>query len=559
MNSESHRHFHPVVVSPGNSPLTTRRAFTLVELLVVITIIGILIALLLPAVQSAREAARRTQCGNNLKQLALAALSHEQSARHFPSGGWGWGWVGDPDHGYDIAQPGGWVFNILPFMDQRNLHDLQSGTTGVARATAAWKMLGTPIALINCPSRRPLALYPTWMTTAADFCSPVFASLSVPPQTPAAPPILVAKTDYGGNSGDNAQEPGFDWADGQGSQSYNDDAGPGNYADGVNAAGMAKWLRFCTPTDSGFQTGVIYEASMISLAQVTDGSSNTCLIGEKYLTPDNYFNGQDGADNESAYMGFNADICRWGGPKVGGGAIQDTPGNGQNQRIRQRPSHRIRNVVLRRFGARPQLLDRSDDARLALQSVRRTADRSDEVLIKWRVKSGEWRANSIKGTMMSRRHQTRNLLRYYFAKRVSRDAPAERCLSTLHSPLSTRRHSRFHTRRITRGDHNHRHPDHAKLLPSSPCNRPARRPGGRNVPTTSNNWETRRLVSKRCKSIFPAAVGVGLGPATPIMAPTGTNPAAGSTNCFPTWINRPCTMWHREKPGPPARRRPIAC
>ncbi len=82
-----------------------RRGFTLVELLVVITIIGILIGLLLPAVQSAREAARRTQCSNNIRQLALAALQHETANRSLPSGGWGWGWVGDPDHGYGLGSP----------------------------------------------------------------------------------------------------------------------------------------------------------------------------------------------------------------------------------------------------------------------------------------------------------------------------------------------------------------------------------------------------------------------------------------------------------------------
>jgi prepilin-type N-terminal cleavage/methylation domain-containing protein/prepilin-type processing-associated H-X9-DG protein len=91
-----------------------RRAFTLIEVLVVIAIIGILVALLLPAVQSARDSARRTQCANNLKQVGLALLSHETANKHFPSG-----YVSNFDSSGTDTGPGwGWASFILPQMEE---------------------------------------------------------------------------------------------------------------------------------------------------------------------------------------------------------------------------------------------------------------------------------------------------------------------------------------------------------------------------------------------------------------------------------------------------------
>ena len=135
------------------------RGFTLVELLVVITIIGILIALLLPAVQAAREAARRMQCSNNLKQLGLACLTHEQAHKFFPSGGWGHVWLGDPDQGFGKTQPGGWMFSVLPYVEQQALHGLGSGGTADQKADAVATLATTPLSVFNCPSRRGGKLY----------------------------------------------------------------------------------------------------------------------------------------------------------------------------------------------------------------------------------------------------------------------------------------------------------------------------------------------------------------------------------------------------------------
>jgi prepilin-type N-terminal cleavage/methylation domain-containing protein len=131
-----------------------RAAFSLVELLVVIAIIGVLTALLLPAVQKVRESAARTQCQNNLKQIGLAFHNHHGQHGYFPSGGADW-WStptyknGVPAIG--VRQEAGWGFQILPFIEADNIWKGGTATNDLDRIRVA---VGTTNPLFFCPSRR---------------------------------------------------------------------------------------------------------------------------------------------------------------------------------------------------------------------------------------------------------------------------------------------------------------------------------------------------------------------------------------------------------------------
>jgi prepilin-type N-terminal cleavage/methylation domain-containing protein len=115
--------------------------FTLVELLVVISIIGILVGMTLPAVQSVREAARRAKCSNHLHQMALAFHLHHDSHRFLPSGGWNWN--SQPNQAVGSDQQAGWGFQILPYIEAKNVFDSDPVIA-----------IGTPNSIFFCPSRR---------------------------------------------------------------------------------------------------------------------------------------------------------------------------------------------------------------------------------------------------------------------------------------------------------------------------------------------------------------------------------------------------------------------
>ncbi|MBN2023569.1 MAG: DUF1559 domain-containing protein [Pirellulales bacterium] len=269
------------------------RGFTLVELLVVIAIIGVLIALLLPAVQAARETARRIQCGNHLRQMGLAILSHHNAHRRFPSGGWGLYWIGEPERGTDEKQPGGWLFNILDYMELSNVRTMGEGLSGNARGAALATRCAMPVPGFVCPSRRPAKAFPD---THSNYCTAGFNGHMIV--------SMSFRSDYAACAGDQSTTQFFDDT-------------PERLVDGDNP--LWPW------PNTDHLTGVCFLRSAITIDDVSDGASQTYLVGEKYLNPDAYETGTDPGDREICYVGFNNDTFRtaYAAPKQDQPGVQD--------------------------------------------------------------------------------------------------------------------------------------------------------------------------------------------------------------------------------------------
>lgn len=260
------------------------RGFTLVELLVVIAIIGILVALLLPAIQAARESARRSTCQNHLRNIGQGFILHVDAYKFFPTGGWGYGWAGDPDKGAGRSQPGGWAFCILPFIEEQALYKLGQGTSTTAKMTSNGKRLQTPISIYNCPTRRRAEDFP--------FTLPASTYVNV------NEPSTVARSDYAGCGG---------------SQGYNTNGFAVVYGPDISylAKTETDLKNFFSSKKVTEMNGISHLRSETKPRHVSDGLSKTYTVGERYIHYLHYEDGTAGDDNQSWDCGYDWDSYRW--------------------------------------------------------------------------------------------------------------------------------------------------------------------------------------------------------------------------------------------------------
>ncbi len=262
-----------IAVFPALPFRSGRSGFTIVELLVTIAVIGIVIALLLPAVQYAREAARRTQCRNNLRQIAIGAQNFHSTYGSFPGNGWGFTWVGEPERAVGASQPAGWIYQLLPQLEAANLWSIGAGTTGAERLAALAQLCRTNLALFKCTSRPCDQLGP--QTTAFQYRNAVM-------------PEFVSRTDYAINEGDYITGT----RGGPSSLTEGDDP---NYA----------WR------DVSMATGVSWLRHGAKISDITDGTSNTYFAGEKYVSTRGYREAMDLGYDQSMFTGVDLDLNRW--------------------------------------------------------------------------------------------------------------------------------------------------------------------------------------------------------------------------------------------------------
>jgi prepilin-type N-terminal cleavage/methylation domain-containing protein len=245
----------------------SKNGFSLIELLVCVGILSILLGLLLPAVQAAREASRNVSCKNNMRQLGIATALHESTFQRIPGGGWGFSWVGDSSFGAGKGQPGGWLYSLLPFLELKNIQQLSDDGTPISREDALGQMLMKPVGVFTCPSRRPPNLEPfLGVYQFRNATNPLFAFK----------PDVAFPNVMGPVSSSPKDVKAYQWPHKQAS-------------------------------------GVFFSGSSLRLSDIPDGLSNTYFVGEKYVRSRKAVGtlDRDFGDDQAALIGDDSDIRRW--------------------------------------------------------------------------------------------------------------------------------------------------------------------------------------------------------------------------------------------------------
>jgi prepilin-type N-terminal cleavage/methylation domain-containing protein len=260
-----------------------KRAFTLVELLVVIGIIGLLVALLLPAIQAARESARNAECKNHLKQIGVASHLFQDAKKHLPTqpvsngdlASWGVEHPRSPYQGCEES-PGfpSWVWQLFPFIEEVQA-TVKSGVfvNGAEAPKPDDRMYQLPVELMNCPTRRWAQPYPV----------PKFGFLIGGNWRDLVLMNTATRSDYAANAGDL----------------------------GGAAATIALYRMWnvCTGTIAQRNTPEISRA--LSMHEITDGLSKTYMFGEKYMDPNHYTSGEDFGDIGAMLMSVTFGTVRF--------------------------------------------------------------------------------------------------------------------------------------------------------------------------------------------------------------------------------------------------------
>jgi len=161
------------VVRMSRGGFTHRGGFTLIELLIGMAILTTLGFMFFPAIQAARESSRLATCRNHISQLSKGMLQHEHFQGYFPSAGWSPSWMGVAERTGDSAQPGGWAYGILPYIEETTTRNLVANVPAGGANAAYAKLAAASLPLFSCPSRRSSQALPLTATSFRGSTGPV--------------------------------------------------------------------------------------------------------------------------------------------------------------------------------------------------------------------------------------------------------------------------------------------------------------------------------------------------------------------------------------------------